>query len=246
MRRIMNQLRKQEFDPDALGLLVNPFYFARRGLRQAMAEFAPNLSGRLLDVGCGRKPYRALFTCDAYIGMDVRQAGHAHDTEPVDVFYDGRIFPFPDATFDGVVCNQVLEHVFQPDTFLGEISRVLKVHGCFLLTVPFVWDEHEQPWDYARYSSYGLKDLLRRNGFEILAYRKTMADLRTPVQLAGMYMFKATRRWRRTRTGALLASLLLNAPLNLFGAIFWRWLPFNQDLYLDSVVWARKRSAIRD
>ncbi len=63
--------RRQTFFPGWLGIFVNPFYFARSGLRDAMTEFAPMLSGRLLDVGCGSKPYQALFTVYAYIGLDI-------------------------------------------------------------------------------------------------------------------------------------------------------------------------------
>ena len=58
------------------------------------------------------------------------------------------------------MCNQVLEHVFNPDDFVREIARVLKPGGALLLTVPFVWNEHEQPYDYARYSSFGLRAFL--------------------------------------------------------------------------------------
>ncbi len=77
-----------------------------------------------------------------------RAAGYA------EFFYDGNHFPFNDATYDVVVSNQVLEYVFNPDEFLNEIFRILKPEGKVLLSVPFVWDEHLQPLDYARYSSF--------------------------------------------------------------------------------------------
>jgi SAM-dependent methyltransferase len=66
----------------------------------------------------------------------------------------------------------VLEHVFNPDDFLNEVNRVLKPSGKLLLTVPFVWDEHEQPYDYARYSSFGLRSLLEKHGFSIVKHEK--------------------------------------------------------------------------
>ena len=68
----------------------------------------------------------------------VRQRGEA------DYFYDGQSFPFKGGSFDVVLTNQVLEHVFNPDVFLSEIHRVLTPDGVLLLTVPFLWDEHEQ------------------------------------------------------------------------------------------------------
>lgn len=242
MNGFLKLLRKQEFEPGLIGLLINPFYFARCGLRKAIGEYAPNLTGRVLDVGCGQKPYRSLFHCDEYVGMDIQQSGHSHESEQIDVFYDGTTFPFPNETFDGVVCTQVLEHVFNPSVFLNELARVLKSQGHLLLTVPFVWDEHEQPYDYARYSSFGLKHLLETHGFEIEAQQKTMRDLRVVVQMANMLIYKGSERLRKTRLGALLATLLLNAPLNIMGSLLWRVFPSNPDLYLDSVVLARKRS----
>ena len=78
-------------------------------------------------------------------------------------------------SFDNVVCNQVLEHVFRPEVFLLEIHRVIKPGGNMLMSVPFIWDEHEQPWDYARYSSFGLKYLLENTGFEVIEQRKLNA-----------------------------------------------------------------------
>jgi SAM-dependent methyltransferase len=227
------------FFPGWLGIFVNPFYFARSGLRDAMTEFAPMVSGRLLDVGCGSKPYQALFAVDAYIGLDIdseasRKGGIA------DHFYEGDTFPFADASFDSVLCNQVLEHVFNPDKFLGEIVRVLKPGGKLLLTVPFVWDEHEQPYDYARYSSFGLRALLEKQGFKIVHHKKIGADASILFQLANAYLFKVTQGWPRSSKLLFTASVM--AFVNVMGLLARRMLPDNPDLFLDHVVLAEKAS----
>ena len=120
---------------------------------------ARSMNGRLLDVGCGRKPYRDLFPTKDYVGLEIDTPENRLRNQ-ADIFYDGNSFPFEDHDFDGIICNQVLEHVFNPDQFVRELRRVLKSRGLLLLTVPFVWDEHEQPRDYARYTSFGLKSLV--------------------------------------------------------------------------------------
>jgi SAM-dependent methyltransferase len=244
MKQIRNLLIKQKFDPGFLGLIINPFYFARRLLREALSEYAPQLKGRILDAGCGRKPYQELFKCSEYVGMDIQQDGHSHKSEQIDVFYDGENFPFTDETFDGVLCSQVLEHVFNPDVFLREVHRVLKADGKLLLTIPFVWDEHEQPYDYARYSMFGLKHLLKKNGFDVIAYQKTGGDFRVLVQMMNLYIYKSTIIFRKTQIGGVIVTMILNAPLNLLGVLLWRVLPTNKDLYLDSVVLVKKLQSI--
>lgn len=141
------------------------------------------------------------------------------------------------AEFDSVVTNQVLEHVFNPDEFISEINRVLKINGKLLLTVPFIWDEHEQPYDFARYSSFGLKALLEKNGFEILELRKSVNDYRVLVQLFNAYIYKITRRNIFIKN---LALILVIAPVTIFGILISKILPKNNDLYLDNIVLAEK------
>lgn len=229
--------RRQNFYPGWTGIFVNPFYIARAGLCAAMTELAPNLSGRLLDVGCGTKPYQALFQVEGYVGLDIdsettRKRGIA------DKLYDGGKFPFSDAEFDALLCNQVLEHVFNPDEFIDEINRVLKPGGKLLLTVPFVWDEHEQPYDYARYSSFGLRALLEKHGFKILQHRKLAADASIIFQLINAYLFKISQGWPRGIK--LLFTATVMAFFNLIGILLGKLLPDNPDLYLDQVVLAEK------
>jgi len=102
-------------------------------LHQHIVALAPSVHGRLLDVGCGSKPYQKCFEASEYIGLDM-QGRNKH----ADRSYDGKTFPFSDGEFDAVLTSEVLEHVFNPDEFLSEINRVLRDDGVLLLTVPFV------------------------------------------------------------------------------------------------------------
>jgi SAM-dependent methyltransferase len=232
--RLKSSIREQDFNPGGLGLLVNPFYFARKGLHRHIVALAPLVRGRILDVGCGSKPYRKYFNASEYIGLEIE--GRNKDA---DRLYDGKEFPFKDGEFDSVFTSQVLEHVFNPEEFLLEINRVLKDGGVLLLTVPFIWDEHEQPFDYARYSSFGLRHLLESHGFEIVDHRKSMSDIRVIFQMINAYIYKKTIT--RSARLNLLLTLILMAPFNLLGEFFAKILPGNNDLYLDNIVLARKK-----
>jgi len=119
---------------------------------------------------------------------------------------------------------------------------VLKPGGRLLLTVPFAWDEHEQPFDYARYSSFGLKYLLEKNGFTVVEQIKSVNDTRVIFQLINGYIFKKTRAFRPSPAANILASLVFNAWINVLGIIFGFILPKNNDLYLDNIIIAQKKT----
>lgn len=238
MRRTLGQLyHAQQFHPGWLGAFVNPFYLARRALWSEIQDASTDLAGPLLDVGCGSKPYRSLFVPGAYVGLDI-DTPETRRHAVADAYYDGGRFPFDDASFRGVLCNQVLEHVFNPDEFVEEIRRVLSPGGRLLLTVPFVWDEHEQPYDYARYSSFGLKALLQRHGFTVLRQRKLLGDISVLFQLLNAYLFKVTQT--RFFMVNLLRTAVFLAPVSIMGRVFGAMLPANPDLFLDQVVLAER------
>lgn len=233
---IRHFIQSQQFSPGPVGVFLNPFFIARRALRQEIADASKELSGRLLDVGCGTQPYRDLLGHCIYIGMDI-DSPRTRGLDLADAYYDGTCFPFEDASFNSVVCNQVLEHVFNPDEFVAELRRVLAPNGRLLLTVPFVWDEHEQPWDYARYSSYGLRALLERHGFELMHHRKLVANASLLFQLTIAYLCKTIPR--APTPLSLLITALLYGPLTLLGLLAGAVLPDNRDLFLDQLVLAK-------
>lgn len=233
LRIIKKRLIKEQFKPTLLGLLVNPFYFARKGLYKHISNLAPKIKGSILDVGCGTKPYENLFDNFNYIGLEVNR-----NNKKADLYYDGKIFPCNDNSFDNVISNEVLEHVFEPELFLKEIHRVLKVDGKILLTVPFVWDEHEQPNDFGRYTSYGLKYILEKNGFEIIEFSKSVNDITAIFQLLNDYIYKKVigkNYWLNQ-----LKILIFMAPFNILGYTLNSFLPKNNDFYLDNIVLAKK------
>ena len=228
---------REAFRPGLLGLFINPFFIARRALWGAMRDFAPEVRGRVLDVGCGTQPYRSLYAPESYRGLEI-DSPQARSRGVADDFYDGRLMPYRDAEFDTVLCNQVLEHSFEPARLLAEIARVLKPGGRLVLTVPFAWDEHEQPQDFARYSSFGLRALVEGSGLKILAHRKLNASAAAVFQLWNGYLHK-TCVTRSALVNAALCAVLM-APFTILGVVLGRILPGNPDLYLDHAMLAEK------
>jgi SAM-dependent methyltransferase len=226
------------FKPSILSILVNPFYFARKGLYDAIKSFAEEITEPILDVGCGNKPYQHLFKDVRYIGLEI-DSENSREQKRADYFYDGKLFPFEDKSFATVICNQVLEHVFEPEHLISEMSRCLKPGGKLLLTVPFVWDEHETPQDFARYSSFGLKYLIEKGNFKIVSQKKTISDVRVIFQLLSAYLYKVYIN-PKSRAQQIVLTALLVFPINVVGELVGTILPSNQDLYLDNVIFAIK------
>lgn len=101
-----------------------------------------------------------------YVGVDTYDASDYGMSPRADlVRYDGRRLPFDDASFDHVLCVEVLEHVSEPLPFLIELRRVLKPSGTLVLTVPWSARVHHVPNDYHRFTRFGLKTDLALAGF---------------------------------------------------------------------------------
>lgn len=133
-------------------------------LRPALTQ----VTGRVLDVGAGQSPWRAwLPAATSYQGIDVGYASEfGMDSDRADiVYYDGKVMPFDDASFDCVLCIEVLEHSEDPQLLAAEIARVVKPEGLLLLTVPWSARLHHLPHDYHRFTRMRLQHLFAESGF---------------------------------------------------------------------------------
>ena len=237
--RIKMFYRKIIFGDSFLGVFINPFYISRRALLRGIRKYSVKMSkGRLLDVGCGSKPYKKLFSVDEYIGLDIDQTGHDHGSSDIDVFYDGSIIPFDDNYFDHVFSSEVFEHVFNLDKLLLEINRVTKSGGSLLITLPFCWDEHEEPYDFARYSSFGIHSLLERHGYDIIYSHKTTSYISTIFQMLAAYISQCQLPENRYVRVALTPFFV--SPFIICGLTLEKILPDNKKFYLNNVVFCVK------
>ena len=137
-------------------------YFLINDIKEALEKYA---RGNFLDLGCGNKPYETLYNplTQKQVGCDIIQS----DKNRVDVICLATDLKFDNNSFDSILCTQVLEHVYDHHTMINEIYRVLKPGGHILLTVPFAWEKHEEPYDFFRFTPHALKELFKEGGLEI-------------------------------------------------------------------------------
>lgn len=227
------------FNPSYYAIFFNPFYIIRKNLFKSLKKITSEIkANKVIDVGCGSKPYKDLFKVNEYIGIDVEVSGHNHSNSEIDFFYDGRTIPFSDSSFDIVFSSEVLEHVFEPEKFISEIYRVVKVNGLVILTCPFIWDEHEQPYDFARYTSFGIKYLFENNNFKIINYIKTTNYIETIFQMLSAYLYQHFLPKNKFLKILLLPIFVM--PINFLGIIFGKIFPKNFNFYHNNILVAEK------
>ncbi|MEO5562034.1 MAG: class I SAM-dependent methyltransferase [Chitinophagaceae bacterium] len=226
--------------------LNHTFYFLRTFLYKKVREHAPDLSGKLLDFGCGSKPYQSLFTnVTEYVGLDFASEGHSHEKESIDVFYDGKTIPFPDEYFDSVLSSEVFEHVFNLAEILPEINRVMKPGAKILITCPFVWPEHEVPVDFARYTVFALQHMLQKAGFTIVLTDKS-GDFSSAIYQMRMVYFSehvipAVPLLGRSKFFRTSLAPGLYVCMNLWFSFWHKVLPKSKASYMNNIIIAQKK-----
>ena len=227
----------KDFNPS----ISQSFYITRSLLIRNLKKNFSALHGRMLDFGCGSKPYKTLINVDEYIGVDFQGQGHSHENEQIDVFYDGKTIPLESNTFDSVLSTEVFEHIFNLEEMIAELHRVMKPGAVMLITTPFIIAEHEAPNDCNRYTSFGIKNLMQRNGFEIVHYEKLGTSVQTQMQIFLSYLDSSVLS-KLNFAGPIRTwvSKFIFSVLNLWG-MFVNWvLPKRQDAFLNHIMICKK------
>jgi SAM-dependent methyltransferase len=162
----------------------------REQSERAHADLGPY---RLLDVGCGEKPYAPIFEpyVSEYIGVDPVENPHAELKGAVEAL------PVGDGSVDVVLCSQVLEHVEDPAQAVRELFRVLRPGGWLLLTTHGAYYYHPRPADYWRWTHTGLEKVLRDNGeWASVTVTPASGTIACIVMLLNVYIDLAARRAR--------------------------------------------------
>jgi SAM-dependent methyltransferase len=146
------------------GIRRNSSRFHLERVNREFAETVP-AGALVLDAAAGDQPYRHLFAHAHYEAADFEQVDkpYARSTYVCDL----TAIPVEDGRFDYVLFNQGLEHMPDPLRVLRELNRVLKPGGQMLCTAPLFYQEHEQPYDYFRYTQFAYREMMPKAGFEI-------------------------------------------------------------------------------
>lgn len=159
-------------------------------LRLYASQYA---SGRLIDIGCGTKPYRALLSPYVLEHLGVDHQGSLHDPSNVDLTGTAYEVPAESGSFDTALCTSVLEHVEEPEAALRECFRLLRPGGIAIYSVPFIWHIHEAPRDFYRYSEHGIRYLMEKVGFEVVEIKALSGFWVTFGQLLVYNLFRLHR-----------------------------------------------------
>ena len=231
-----------------LFLLAHPYYLSRSSLHKYISWHAAFLNSPLLDVGCGSMPYRDLFPqIIDYHGLEINQR-HSDFQDYATFWYDGGVIPLSNSTYQSVLCSQVLEHSEDPALTLSEINRILVVGGRLILTMPFIWPEHEKPFDFQRFTSFGIKSHLNKAGFTIIEINKSCIGVVCLLQLhieflESLIRVSAPKHFHNTLRNMLRPYYLIVNLLGRASVVLSRIfrLISADELYLDLVVLAVKQ-----
>lgn len=178
-------------------------FLIRKVILQSINRIVLNFNGSLLDIGCGKMPYKDHILnnseIDKYIGLDIEDALiYDEDVKP-DFLWDGKTMPFQSNTFTNAFGTEVLEHCPEPEVVLKEVYRVLKDEGVFFFTVPFLWNLHEVPNDEYRYTPFSLKRHLKNAGFENIEIKATGGWHASMAQMLGLWVKRSPIGLRKSK-----------------------------------------------
>lgn len=212
LRHIVDLFRDTPFHPQWL-MRHNNFEI------QVLNEKA---TGTVLDIGCANRwasNHIAASCC--YIGLDYPTTGiHMYDSRP-DVYSDASKLPFDDHSIDTVILFQTLEHIAEPREAVVEIYRVLRPGGVLLLTVPFLYPLHDEPFDFTRFTSHGLKIMLEKVGFTITQIKPSLGSAETAGLIACLSLAGMSLKALRSRSPSIVLFPLLALSIPAVNTVFW-------------------------
>lgn len=148
-------------------------------LERSLKDRLAGLRGEVLVIGAGYDPYRDwLKSAKSVYLTDVDRS-----LEGLDSVADAHDLPFDDQSFDAIVAVEVFEHLRMPNVAAAEMHRVMRAGGRSIISIPFMFHVHGDPYDYQRLTRSGLEELFCMfRGCQISAFggrRHSISDIVT-------------------------------------------------------------------
>ena len=137
----------------------------------------------VLDVSAGQMQYKPMYDHGNYVAMDAKIGDVNWNYSKLDIVGDAMHLPIRAACVDTILNFTSLEHYPNPNQFFFEVSRVLKPGGRMFLFAPCVYLEHQQPYDFGRYTRFGLNNMCLQNGLEVVSLLPSNSILHTAMVL---------------------------------------------------------------
>jgi SAM-dependent methyltransferase len=220
-------------------LLRRHVLYFEEAIQDAVAALARELpaGARILDAGAGEGQYAGYFAKQRYYGVDLAVGDRAWDYTRLDAIADVTALPFRTAAFEAALLIVTIEHLREPACALAELGRTLAPDGKLLIAAPHEWETHQAPYDYFRYTRYGLAYLLEKAGLEIDELRVAGGYFRLLARrlLNGLQFFTGGFRW----LGFIPAAILVIPPALILP--FLDFLDRDRNFTLGYIGTARKR-----
>lgn len=211
-----------------------------RGVKHAANAYA---QGRLVDLGCGIKPYESLFSpyITQYVGVDWEGASEMHygAATRADIYADCTNTRLDSESFDTLLSTQVMEHIYDTHAYLDECYRLLKEGGVGIYSVPLAWETHAEPFDYYRFTKYSLEKLFVQHGFDVVKIEPIGGAYATLMQLRMISLYYRPVKNLPYRILRRIKNELV-IPIQNFLALHLDRIFWNDKLCLNYIVIVRK------
>ncbi len=180
-----------------------------------------------------------------YLAIDVKGSLPPNETRPIRQLEGfAESLPVPDASADIVISNQVLEHVIDVDKAVREANRILKPGGTFIGSVPHISPVHLEPYDFRRFTSLGLTQILEKHGFRQIEVEGNCGVFATAAFMIGMDLVLSRSESGKPQHFSMTLAVLLSPVIGLIniGAMVFDFLFANKNRSYANLCWKAVKS----
>jgi SAM-dependent methyltransferase len=201
----------------------HPQWHSFRDELELMNSIGKAARGTLIDIGCANQRLKSYVPIGCkYIALDYyKTASSLYETIP-DIYGNAQSLPFTNDCADALTLIEVIEHLPKPDAAFAEAYRVLKVGGELIVTVPFLYPIHDAPYDFQRWTRFGLEEIASHYNFEVREQHYRGQPAETAALLTNIAATKMTLNMlSRYNPVGLLAALCLTIFIPVTNILGW-------------------------